>query len=205
MGLEFGGEDPVALKTMAEARPVAKSEGLELGIARNGSGGLGSLIDSAESIGLIDGVRIAPLTIRPDDRGYFLEVFRGGQALMQDFGSFQTLQVSTALSYPRTIKAIHYHIRQTDLWTPVMGLFQVMLYDLRIASPTFGRINTIYAGALRPLQIRIPPGVGHGYKVVGTGPAMLVYATDRFYDPKDEGRLPWNDPDINYDWKTQRK
>ena len=27
-------------------------------------------------------------------------------------------------------------------------------------------------GALHPLQILIPPGVGHGYKVIGTGPGL---------------------------------
>ena len=71
--------------------------------------------------------------------------------------------------------------------------------------PTFGQTNTLYAGTLHPLQILIPPGVGHGYKVVGTEPAMLVYATDQFYNPADEGRLAWNDPDVNYDWETQKK
>ena len=34
---------------------------------------------------------------------------------------------------------------------------------------------------------------------------MLVYMTDRFYNPQDEGRIPYNDPVINYDWETQRK
>ena len=34
---------------------------------------------------------------------------------------------------------------------------------------------------------------------------MLVYMTDRFYNPQDEGRIPYNDPSINYDWETQKK
>jgi len=188
-----------------ELRPVAKSDAMQLAVVRQGEGGLGSVIDSPDSKGLIAGVQVAPAIIRPDDRGYFLEVFRWGQGLAKDFAPSGKLQVSAALSYPGTIKAIHYHLQQTDLWTPVMGLLQVMLYDLRADSSSFGQINTLYVGALRPLQIRIPPGVGHGYKVLGTEPAMLVYATNRFYDPKDEGRLPWNDPDVNYDWETQRK
>jgi dTDP-4-dehydrorhamnose 3,5-epimerase len=150
-------------------------------------------------------VQASPLTIRPDDRGYFEEVFRQGQGLARAMADHKRLQVSAALSYPGTVKAIHYHLRQTDLWTPVLGLFQVMLYDLRMQSPTFGQTNTLYTGVLRPLQILIPPGVGHGYKVLGTESALLVYATDQFYDPSDEGRLPWDDPDIRYDWETQRK
>ena len=78
----------------------------------------------------------------------------------------ETTQVSAAFSYPGTIKAFHFHQYQTDLWVPA-GMFQVALVDLRADSPTFGVKNTIYVGALRPWQILIPPGVGHGYKVIG--------------------------------------
>jgi dTDP-4-dehydrorhamnose 3,5-epimerase len=86
-----------------------------------------------------------------------------------------------------------------------MGMLQVALVDLRNDSRTFGARNTIYIGALRPWQVRIPPGVGHGYKVIGDAPAVLVYVTDRFYDPGDEGRIPYNDPAIHYDWELQHK
>ncbi len=113
--------------------------------------------------------------------------------------------MSAALSYPGTIKAFHFHRRQTDCWVPVGGMLQVALVDLRKQSPTFGARNTLYLGALRPWQLLVPPGVGHGYKVIGTAPALLVYVTDRFYDPQDEGRIPYDDPQIQYDWETQHK
>jgi dTDP-4-dehydrorhamnose 3,5-epimerase-like enzyme len=29
--------------------------------------------------------------------------------------------------------------------------------------------------------------------------------TDRFYNPADEGRIVYNNADINYDWETQYK
>jgi dTDP-4-dehydrorhamnose 3,5-epimerase len=82
---------------------------------------------------------------------------------------------------------------------------QVALVDLRLASPTFGLRNTMYLGPMRPWQVLIPPGVAHGYKVIGPEEAMLVYMTDRFYNPEDEGRIPYDDASINYDWETQRK
>jgi dTDP-4-dehydrorhamnose 3,5-epimerase len=168
------------------------------------SRGIGKVIQSAESADLIDGVRICPYSLWPDDRGYFLEVARLGQGLASQFPSEST-QVSTALSYPGTIKAFHFHLRQTDLWIPAAGMIQVVLVDLRDGSRTFGLRNTMYAGALRPWQVLIPPGVGHGYKVIGATPSMLVYVTDRFYDPGDEGRIPYDDPGICYDWETQHK
>ena len=166
--------------------------------------GIGKVIVAPDSKDLILGVRAAPYSVWPDDRGYFLEVARMGQGLAESFPR-NTTQVSAALNYPGTVKAFHFHRRQTDCWVPVQGMLQVALVDLRENSPTFGVRNTIYLGALRRWQLLIPPGVAHGYKVIGIEPAMLVYLTDRFYDPQDEGRIAYNDPQIQYDWETQHK
>ena len=166
--------------------------------------GIGKVILSPDSRDLIEGVVVRPYSIWPDDRGYFLEVVRTGKGLAAEFPAEST-QVSAALSYPGTIKAFHYHRHQTDLWVPACGMLQVALVDLRKRSATYGVRNTMYLGALRPWQVLVPPGIGHGYKVVGGEPAILVYVTNRCYDPKDEGRIPYNDPDIQYDWETQHK
>jgi dTDP-4-dehydrorhamnose 3,5-epimerase len=166
--------------------------------------GIGKVILAPDSKDLIEGVRINQYPVWPDDRGYFLEVARIGQGLPAGFPA-QSTQISAALSYPGTIKAFHFHYRQTDCWVPLDGMLQVALVDLRTGSRTFGVRNTLYVGALRRWQLLVPPGVAHGYKVVGTGPAMLVYLTDRFYDPQDEGRIPYDDAQIQYDWQTQHK
>jgi len=166
--------------------------------------GIGDVILAPDSPKLIAGVKCAPIAVWPDDRGYFLEVQRAGLGLNGHFPK-ETTQISAALNYPGIIKAFHFHRHQTDCWTPAMGMLQVVLIDLRPESATFGFRNTLYVGNLRPWQILIPPGVAHGYKVVGTGPSLLIYATDRFYDPSDEGRIPHNDPKLNYDWELQHK
>lgn len=166
--------------------------------------GIGQVILAPDSQDLIAGVRIHPYPVWPDDRGYFLEIARIGHGLPAGFPKEST-QVSAALSYPGTIKAFHFHRRQTDCWVPLEGMLQVALVDLRPESATFGLRNTFYIGEHRRWQILVPPGIGHGYKVIGTGPAMLVYLTDRFYDPRDEGRIPYDDPKIQYDWETQHK
>jgi dTDP-4-dehydrorhamnose 3,5-epimerase len=41
--------------------------------------------------------------------------------------------------------------------------------------------------------------------VISHEPAMLVYVTNRIYNPADEGRIAYNDPGINYDWELQHK
>jgi dTDP-4-dehydrorhamnose 3,5-epimerase len=166
--------------------------------------GIGKLITSPESPDLIDGVKVTPYSLWPDDRGYFLEVARLGQGPTVAYPREST-QISAALSYSGTIKAFHFHKHQTDCWVPVQGMFQVALVDLRKEASTYGVRNTLYVGTLRPWQIIIPPGVAHGYKVIGPEPAMLVYLTDRFYNPQDEGRIPYDHPGIAYDWETQHK
>ncbi len=164
---------------------VAERNGISLAILRRGARTLGAVIVDPASSDLIEGVRIEPLRVFPDDRGFFTELARFGKGLSAHMapGADARIQISATLSYPGTIKAIHYHFEQTDLWSPVEGMLQVFLYDLRRDSRTFGRINTLYVGRYRHWSILIPPGVGHGYKVVGTDPAVLVYITDRYYNP----------------------
>jgi dTDP-4-dehydrorhamnose 3,5-epimerase len=192
-------------ETAAEAagRRLASAGSLELAVPECAKG-IGAVIGEVDSPHLIAGVRVEPYSIHADDRGYFLEVQRLGRGLAAEFPA-ATTQISAALNYLGTVKAFHYHLHQTDCWVPVKGMLQVALVDLRLGSPTFGLRNTMYLGVLRPWQVLIPPGVGHGYKVIGGEEAVLVYLTDRFYNPRDEGRIPYNDASLNYDWETQSK
>ncbi len=166
--------------------------------------GIGKVILSPNSPDLIEDVQIKPFPIWPDDRGYFLEIARLQQGMVADFPT-ATSQVSAALNYPGIIKAFHFHKFQTDFWVPAAGLLQVVLVDFRMSSKSYGMKNTIYVGALRPWQLLIPPGVAHGYKVIGEQPSVLVYITNQNYDPSDEGRVAYNDTGIAYDWELQHK
>ncbi len=181
----------------------ALESGVEIAVPKS-EPGIGKVILSPASTDLIAGIEIKPFAVWPDDRGYFLEVARLGQGLVANFPA-ESMQISAALNYPGIIKAFHFHRFQTDYWVPAAGLLQVVLVDLRTNSDTFGKKNTLYVGALRPWQLLIPPGVAHGYKVIGDQPSVLVYVTNRTYDPKDEGRIAYNDPAIAYDWELQHK
>lgn len=196
-------------QTLIEAGTVLGSrKGFSLAIPRRKSQGIGHVIVRPDSADLIRDVIIEPLQVYADDRGFFTELARLGSGtlgarMIPDAG--RRIQVSATLTYPGAIKAIHYHFEQTDLWAPVTGMLQVFLCDLRCGSASFGQVNTLYVGSSRPWEILIPPGVGHGYKVLGVEPAQLIYLTDRYYNPQDEGRIQYNHPDIRYDWELQHK
>jgi len=193
--------------TQSEIVALGTHNGIEMAIARRTSRTLGKVISKANSPDLIEGVQIAPLQVYPDDRGFFTELARLGKGLAAEMlpDDVRKIQISLTLTYPGTIKAIHYHSEQTDLWAPISGMVQVCLYDLRRHSATFGVINTIFTGSFQPWEILIPPGVGHGYKALGVEPIQLVYFTNRHYNPADELRLPYDHPDIAYDWEVQHK
>jgi dTDP-4-dehydrorhamnose 3,5-epimerase len=191
----------------ADIVPLGTRNGIEMAIARRNAKTLGKIIARPDSPDLIEGVLIEPLRVYPDDRGFFCELARLGKGLAAKMVADEQckIQVSLTLTYPGTIKAIHYHSEQSDLWAPISGMVQVFLYDLRRHSRTFGAINTVFTGRFQPWEILIPPGVAHGYKALGVEPIELVYFTDRHYNPADELRLPYDHPDIAYDWEIQHK
>lgn len=149
---------------------------------------------------VIEGVQIKPLVTHPDDRGYFREILRDDDRLLERFG-----QASVSLTYPGVIKAFHWHRRQDDLWYIAGGTAQVVLYDRRPDSPTHGSTQVLYVGEQQPQLILIPKGVAHGYRVLGPTPVLLVYFTTASYraDHPDEERIRFDDPTIGFDWTTQ--
>lgn len=145
----------------------------------------------------IEGVKIKPLVRHCDERGYLLEVLRDDDGLLERFG-----QTTYTMTYPGVIKAFHWHRKQHDLWYVAAGEAMVVLYDLREESPTYRKTQVIFAGEHSPQLIVIPPGVAHGYRVLGDRPVGLFYHTTRSYDPSDpdEERIPYNDPEIAFPW-----
>ena len=151
---------------------------------------------------MIDGVKEKNLTRHFDDRGYFAEILRDDEELLSRFG-----QASITKTYSEVIKAFHWHKKQDDLWFCVSGSIQVVLYDRRPRSKTKGETSVFFLGEDNPKIVLIPKGVAHGYRVLGTKPAILVYFTTKSYNPNvpDEERIPFDDPRINFDWQTKNR
>lgn len=151
---------------------------------------------------MIDGVRHKQLLKHCDDRGYFAELVRDDEGLLERFG-----QMSVSMSYPGVIKAFHYHKKQDDIWFFPSGNAQVVLVDMREDSRTFKETNVFYMGEENPSVLLIPRGVAHGYRVLGNEPLTIVYLTTQSYSPDapDEYRIPWNDPEINFNWQTEHR
>lgn len=156
----------------------------------------------------IVGVELKPLRTHADDRGFFREIIRHTDPVfVSPVGAARDEPLFAQWSHSRmgrnTVKAWHFHHLQFDWWYVARGRIEVALCDWREESPSYRRMMTFAMGDdgedAFVGTIRIPPGVLHGAKVT-SDTADLLYVTSRVYDPQDEGRIPFNSPDIPYDW-----
>lgn len=145
---------------------------------------------------MIEGIEIKDLTTNCDERGFFREIIRASDEFFSEgFG-----QWSHSLMFNGVIKAWHFHHVQTDWWYVVGGVLRVGLCDMRSESRTYKQTMDFLMGDFQPPQVlKIPPGIAHGCKTV-QGPVNLLYVTSHVYNPSDEIRIAYDDPDIDFDW-----
>ncbi|NOZ79450.1 MAG: hypothetical protein GXP48_09805 [Acidobacteria bacterium] len=169
-------------------------------------------IKSYERADNLDGVEILRLARHVDDRGLFLEIYRarathpGSAELARFFEGIEVAQVNYSIvDLTTTVKGLHYHLGQTDVWfCPPDSKMKIVLWDLRASSPTSGQTQTIIAGGGRDIWVKIPPGVAHGYRPL-TDRCALVYIVTRPFDAQDpdERRIPWDHPAIRDLWDVE--
>jgi dTDP-4-dehydrorhamnose 3,5-epimerase len=148
----------------------------------------------------IEGVRVRRLEPHGDERGSLTELLRSDWPEFTRFG-----QAIITLNLPGVIRGWHWHHRQTDMIVVVQGRAVLPLYDGRSGSATFGAVEERVADGKEPFAVFVPPGVYHGYKTLGTSPALIVNFPDRVYDPTDpdEERIAHDAPGIPYDWSAR--
>jgi len=145
---------------------------------------------------LIKGVMIKQLVRHKDERGFFEEIIRSSDKFFREgFGQF-----SHSIMHPGVIKAWHIHKTQIDWWYLASGDIAAVLYDNRKNSKTYKMINEFFLGDHgENIVVKIPAGVAHGLKVIGKT-SELFYITSSSYNQDEEGRIPYDDKDIGYDW-----
>jgi dTDP-4-dehydrorhamnose 3,5-epimerase len=146
----------------------------------------------------IDGVEVVELRRFNDDGGSLTELLRlAGAADAAGLAGFRVAQVNYSCLQPGVVKAFHLHHRQTDVWfVPPEDRLLLVLVDVRAGSPTEGARVRLLLGDGTSRLVRIPPGVAHGCRNLGSAPGRILYFTDVHFstDPEhgDEGRLPWD-------------
>jgi len=149
---------------------------------------------------LLDGIIIKPLKKFADERGFFTEIFR--KDWKELFGEDDIVQTNLSTTYPNIVRAWHKHERgQIDNFVAVRGALKICAFD----EPTRELDEIVSTGEV-PQIVKVPGKYWHGFKAIGTEPAMLVYFVNRLYDynSPDELRKDWNDHNV-IPWKINGK
>lgn len=148
----------------------------------------------------LEGVLLIEPTLYGDSRGFFLESYQQDRyhavGIREEF-----VQDNHSRSAKNVLRGMHFtkNIPQAQILTVMRGKIFDVVVDVRKSSPTFGKWfgTELSDSGLR--QIYMPHGFAHGFCVLSDF-ADLHYKVSAKYDPKDEGGLLWNDPEVGIEW-----
>jgi dTDP-4-dehydrorhamnose 3,5-epimerase len=161
---------------------------------------------TAEGVSLqemIDGFASRDLTTHTDERGTVCELYDmrwNFHAAPVDFAYCFTIR-------PGFVKGWNLHKEHEDRYIVLQGELQLVLYDPRPESPTYGKICTTVSSEHRRRVITFPRDVWHADFNIGTKDAFVVNLPTQPYDHNspDKYRLPIDTPLIPYKFPPEAR
>lgn len=140
-------------------------------------------------------VEVTRLHCHYDDRGKFMELWKGKQFV----------QVNVGRSEQYVLRGLHYQWPRPSgkLVTVLHGQAIDVAVDLRQNSPTFGHWQSTYLDGTVPTSVWVPPGFAHGILALSQS-MSFTYALDDEYVPEYAKSLAWNDPKLGIAWGINR-
>lgn len=107
--------------------------------------------------------------------------------------------VNLTWAYPGRVVAWHRHRTQTDHWFVVKGYLKVGLMD------DDRNVRWVYLGENERRVLSIPPGLWHGYMVLGEQEAVLMYYVTAKYDASNPDEERMTVAESGVDWSVPVK
>ena len=153
-------------------------------------------------------MRIDPLPIHgafvvtprqfPDDRGVFLESFRGDR-LAEHLGHRPDIvQTNVSVSSRGTVRGIHFADvppGQGKYVTALTGSLLDYVVDVRVGSPTFGRWEAVPLDAVDRRAVYLSEGLGHAFCALEDD-TTAMYLCTATYNPTAEHGIHPLDPEV---------
>ncbi|HEY5884454.1 MAG TPA: dTDP-4-dehydrorhamnose 3,5-epimerase family protein [Pyrinomonadaceae bacterium] len=151
---------------------------------------------------LPEGVTFHDLTTHVDERGSVVELYDPRWAWHSDplvFSYCFTIR-------PGMIKGWGVHRKHEDRYCILMGEMEVVMYDERPHSSTFGLVSKVVLSEYRRRLMNIPIGVWHADRNLGQKDVVVINFPTIQYDhaDPDKHRLPLNNDTIPYKFDNPR-
>jgi dTDP-4-dehydrorhamnose 3,5-epimerase len=152
----------------------------------------------------IPGLFVLDSPVHGDDRGFFREWFKLSD--FEDAGvDFHAQQANLSLSGRDVVRGLHYSLApqgQAKVVTCVLGELDDVIVDIRVGSPTFGKVEVIHLAANEGRSVLVPRDVAHGYCAT-TDHAALSYLISSPFNAAMELEINPFDPDIAVPWPVR--
>jgi len=143
-------------------------------------------------------VLLLETAVHADARGFFTEAFRA-EWLAQRGVVVDWVQDNHSRSTRGVLRGLHYQPSMPKLVRVARGSIVDVVVDLRRDSPAFGQWEAFELTESNGRLLYVPDGCGHGF-IVTSDIADVTYKCGAYWDPRTEGAVAPNDPDIGIDW-----
>jgi dTDP-4-dehydrorhamnose 3,5-epimerase len=133
-----------------------------------------------------------------DDRGVFLESFRGDRLAEAIGHRLEVVQSNVSVSARGTLRGIHFAdvpVGQAKYITAVHGSLIDFVVDLRVGSPTFGQWDSVLLDTTDRRAVYLAEGLGHAFLALEDD-TIAHYLCSAAYNPGAEHGINPLDPAI---------
>ena len=134
----------------------------------------------------------------PDDRGLFLESFRGDRLAEAIGHRLDIIQTNVSVSSRGTIRGVHFADvppSQAKYITALSGSFIDFVIDIRVGSSTFGQWDSVLLDTVDHRAIYLAEGLGHAVCSLQDD-STVMYLCSATYDPGREHAINPLDPEL---------
>ncbi|MEO7754508.1 MAG: dTDP-4-dehydrorhamnose 3,5-epimerase [Terracoccus sp.] len=132
----------------------------------------------------------------PDDRGVFLESFRGDRLAEVTGHRLDVIQTNVSVSSRGTLRGIHFAdvpVGQAKYVMAMAGSLIDYVVDLRVGSPTFGEWDSVLLDTVDRRAVYLAEGLGHAFVALEDG-TTANYLCSSAYNPTAEHGIHPLDP-----------
>ena len=134
----------------------------------------------------------------PDERGLFLESFRGDRLAEAVGHRLDVIQANVSVSSRGTIRGVHFADvppSQAKYVTALSGSFLDFMIDIRVGSPTFGQWESALLDTVDRRAVYLAEGLGHAICALEDN-SSVMYLCSATYSPAREHAINPLDPEI---------
>jgi dTDP-4-dehydrorhamnose 3,5-epimerase len=134
----------------------------------------------------------------PDDRGVFLESYRGDRLAAAIGHRLDIVQTNVSVSSRGTVRGVHFADlppSQAKYITALSGSFIDFVIDIRVGSPTFGQWDSVLLDTLDRRAVYLAEGLGHAICSLADD-STAMYLCSATYNPMREHAINPFDPEL---------